>query len=252
MYDPVIKACSHVLIHVPGFVRYGSKPSREIEDSPTSLLPAIEAHLRTFEQAAEYPPNQVFIGNLHPDHLNSIEQPWYRHPVANASRCGPYGEIMSEEEFLGLMKLADDFDLMWLDKEAMPMLREALQSHSLWKNTDLGKLDTAVENTRIRDRIQNDGSIPLYHRGCIVGCMHRHHEKDDALKAAVLMENLMAKTSGALALAHLLQNADIRADEVDLILNCSEEAVGDRYNRGGGGARQGYRRDVSVCLRHGL
>ena len=29
--------------------------------------------------------------------------------------------------------------------------------------------------------------------------------------------------------------ADLPAGEVDLLLNCSEEAVGDRYNRGGGG-----------------
>ena len=34
---------------------------------------------------------------------------------------------------------------------------------------------------------------------------------------------------------HLLKKADIQAAEIDLLLNCSEEAVGDRYNRGGGG-----------------
>ena len=44
-----------------------------------------------------------------------------------------------------------------------------------------------------------------------------------------------AKASAALALRRLLKNAGITADEVDFLLNCSEEAVGDRYNRGGGG-----------------
>ncbi|OPX96033.1 MAG: Glycine/sarcosine/betaine reductase complex component C subunit beta [Syntrophorhabdus sp. PtaB.Bin006] len=235
MYDPVIKACSHVLIHTPSFVRYGSKPSREIDDSTTPVLPAIETHLRSFEEAVEYPPNQVFIGNLHPDRLNGIEQPWYRHPVEDASRYGAYGEIMPEEEFLGLMKLADDFDLMWIEKESAPMIKKSLQAHPFWNNSDLGKIDAAVEMARIHDKIENQGSLPLYCHGRIVGCMHRHHEKDDALKAQVLMENLMAKASGALALTHLLKKSDIRADEIDLLLNCSEEAVGDRYNRGGGG-----------------
>ena len=65
-----------------------------------------------------YPPNQVFIGNLHPDRLNSIGRPWYGHLVGDASRYGPYGEIMPEEEFLGLMKLADDFDLTWIEEES--------------------------------------------------------------------------------------------------------------------------------------
>jgi len=70
--------------------------------------------LRSFKEAVEYPPNQVFIGNLHPDGLNDIEQPWYEHLLKGASRYGAYGEMMPEEEFFGLLKLADDFDLIWL------------------------------------------------------------------------------------------------------------------------------------------
>ncbi|HAR94730.1 MAG TPA: glycine reductase [Deltaproteobacteria bacterium] len=235
MSDPVIKACSHVLIHVPSLVRYGSKPSREIDDGMSPVLSAIETHLRSFEEAVTYPPNQVVIGNLHPDHLNDIEKPWYRSPVEGASRYGAYGEIMPEEEFLGLMKLADDFDLMWIGKETAPMLRGSLQTHPFRKDLDSGKIEGGVEMARILERIQNHGSLPLYHRGCVVGCMHRHHDKDDALKAQVLMENLVTKASGALALMHLLKKADIEATDIDLLLNCSEEAVGDRYNRGGGG-----------------
>lgn len=235
MDNPVIQACSYILAHVPGFVRYGSKPSREIEDDMNSVLPAIAGHLREFAEAVAYPPNQVFIGNLHPDYLNTIEQPWHRHPVQNASRCGTYGEIMPEEELLGLMKLADDFNLMWMEKDAAPLVKKSLAAHPLWQEADLGKLDAGVEMARILERIENSGSLPLYHHGRIVGCIHRDHEKDDNLKAQVLMENLLAKSSAALALRHLLKKTGIRAGEVDLLLNCSEEAVGDRYNRGGGG-----------------
>lgn len=235
MDNPVIRACSYILVHVPGFVRYGSKPSREIDDDRDSVLSAMEGHLREFEEAVAYPPNQVFIGNLHPDQLNNIAQPWHRHPVQGASRYGTYGEIMPEEEFLGLMKLADDFNLMWMEKDAAPLVKKSLAAHPLWKDVDLGKIEEGVEMARILDRIENQGSLPLYHRGQVMGCIHRDHEKDDNLKAQVLMENILAKASAALALQHLLKKSGIQADEVELLLNCSEEAVGDRYNRGGGG-----------------
>jgi betaine reductase len=48
------------------------------------------------------------------------------------------------------------------------------------------------------------------------------------------MENLITKASAAAALKHLLKNSNTSPDEIDYILSCSEEAVGDRYNRGGG------------------
>ncbi len=51
-----------VLEHVPDLVRYGSKPSRELD-----RLPELERSLRTYEQALAYPPHQVFIGNARPE-----------------------------------------------------------------------------------------------------------------------------------------------------------------------------------------
>jgi betaine reductase len=57
---------------------------------------------------------------------------------------------------------------------------------------------------------------------------------DDSLKAHVLLENMFAKASGALVMHHLFRRANLKPEEVDFILSCSEEAVGDRYNRGGG------------------
>ncbi|SEM23132.1 betaine reductase [Syntrophus gentianae] len=235
MSDPVISACSYILVHVPGFVRYGSKPRREIADHPGSALSAIENHLRSFEEVVAYPPNQVFIGNLAPDALNQIEQPWYRHPLPDASRWGPYGEIFPEETFLGVMKLADDFDLVEIEEKAVPLLKSAMKTHPFWKDADPGKISKGVDPVRIDEKIESSGSLPLYCRGRRVGCISRHHERDENLAAQVLMENLLAKASGTLALKNLLVKANVPAGEIDLILNCSEEAVGDRYNRGGGG-----------------
>ena len=49
----------------------------------------------------------------------------------------------------------------------------------------------------------------------------------------ILVENLAARASGVLALRHLIaKNGE--AAEIDYLLGCGEEAVGDRYNRGGG------------------
>ena len=176
MSDVVIKACAYVLVHVPHFVRYGSKPSRELSNSPDTLLPKIEEHLRPFEEVVEYPPNQVFIGNLHPDRLNHLEQPWYRHPLKGASRYGVYGEIMEEEEFFGLLKLADDFDLIWFERGSAPFFRQKLEGNPFWKEMDFGKIDSGVDMERIQEKIAGHGSLPLYHRGAIVGCLHRHHD----------------------------------------------------------------------------
>jgi betaine reductase len=234
MSDPIIRACAYVLVHVPSFVRYGSKPTREIVNSPEPLLPTIEKHLRSFEEAVEYPPNQVFIGNLHPNRLNDIEQPWYKHLLKGASRYGVYGEIMPEEEFFGLLKLADDFDLIWFEKGYGPFFRQTLEDNPFWKEMDLGKIDRGVDMEQIQKKIEGYGSLPLYHRGQVVGCFHRHHDQDESLMAQVLMENLMAKASGALVLKRLLKRANVAPEEIDFILSCSEEAVGDRYNRGGG------------------
>lgn len=234
MDNTIISAWAYGLVHVPGFVRYGSKPTREIAETPEQVLPLIEQHLRSFEDAVEYPPNQVFIGNLHPDRLNDIQQPWYKNPVKGASRFGAYGEIMPEAEFLGLLKLADDFDLIWLEKKSAPFFREKLAGNPLWSGSDLSKIGAGTDMERIRDKIAHHGALPLYHQGRVVGCFQRHHDQDESLAAQVLMENLMTKASGGLALMHLLKRAGLTPPDIDFILSCSEEAVGDRYNRGGG------------------
>ena len=234
MPDPVIQSCAYALIHVPGFVRYGSKPFREVANSPEPLLPVIDRHLRSFEAVVEYPPHQVFIGNMVPDELNNIQQPWYEHPIKGASRFGAFGEIMPEEEFLGLLKLADDFDLVWFDEKYAPMFAKGIGENSLWQNTNLTKITASTDKARILARVADQGSLPLVYRNHMVGCFHRHHDEDDTLKAHVLMENMMTKASGALVLKHLLNKAGVLADEIDFIISCSEEAVGDRYNRGGG------------------
>ena len=112
---PVIKGTSYFLAHVPSMIRYGSKPSRELQKDASLLTPFL-GHLWSFDKAVAYPPNQVFIGNLDPDELLHVPPPWYQQHIPNASRWGIFGEIMPEEEFYGVMKIYDEFDLILLEE----------------------------------------------------------------------------------------------------------------------------------------
>jgi acetyl-CoA acetyltransferase len=48
------------------------------------------------------------------------------------------------------------------------------------------------------------------------------------------MENLIAKASESLAMLHLFQKAEVAPTDINFVLDCTETAMGDRYNRGGG------------------
>jgi betaine reductase len=229
----VIKDCASVLVNVPDFVRYGSKPMRDLEENP-ALLPDIERALRTFGQATAYGPNQVFIGNLRPDELNDLAQPWYTNPLNAAGRQGPFGEIMPEEEFYGWLKIADAFDLVALEQSFVDRIRDAVAQHPFISSEEIKKLGDGISAGQNHKILEEGFALPLYYRGEVIGSLRSAHDKDDALKAEVLMENLLAKASGALVMRHLMKRAGIKPEEVDFILECSETAIGDRYNRGGG------------------
>ena len=233
----VVRDCSYVLVHVPSFIRYGSKPYRDISVNGgpgRDLEKKIYECVRTYEEVVAYPPNQVFIGNLHPDALRDISQPWYEHPVPGAKRQGKFGEIFPEDEFYGWMKVADDFDLIWLTPEFIQTVRQKLASSPFANEVQMKKLGPGTPLDKILHKVEDDSALPLYHDGAVVGSIRRDHDADDSLKAHILLENLLAKTSGALVMYHLFKRAGMKPEEVDFILSCSEEAVGDRYNRGGG------------------
>ncbi len=56
----VLKEASYVVVHVPDFVQYGSKPIRDIEDNP-AVKNELDRHLRSYEDMINYAPHQVFI-----------------------------------------------------------------------------------------------------------------------------------------------------------------------------------------------
>ena len=229
---PVVKGVSYVLAHTPDLVRYGSKPVREIPKEP-DLLEKISSHLRSHEDVVAYPPHQAFIGAIQPESLWEIEQPWFQHPLEGAQRLGPFGEIMPQSEFYGLMKLVDEFDLIHLEENFCARVRPALQKHPLFKGEALEQSITGVPLEQLQKEIAG-GALPFYENTKLVGCFLRGHDEDENLSAAILMENLACKASGILALRHLLASFEPGAAAIDYVMNCGEEGVGDRYQRGAG------------------
>ncbi len=230
---PVVKVVSYFLAHVPSLVRHGSKPSREILKDSSVLTPILN-HLQSFDQAVAYAPNQAFIGNLDPDELRTISTPWYQHPVSNASRKGSMGEIMPEEEFYGMLKICDEFELILLEEGFVREVVSRLSNHPLFNSDDLKKLGKGFPLEQISNKLTENRALPLYVQGDrLIGCIQAGHEEDAALAPEILLENLSSRASGALALRHLVARAG-KAEEIDYLLGCGEEAIGDRYNRGGG------------------
>ncbi len=228
MPEPAILATRYVLAHAPDFVRYGSKPTREVEADP-ALLDQLAASLRPWDEVVSYPPNQVFIGNLTPDDLAATERPWYEHRVTDASADGQFGRIVTQAALYGLMKLSDDFDMLTITDSVAEQARHDLSRFEHRLDRIVGV--TPDELTSVM--ADNDG-LPLYFDGEVAGFMRRVHEQDASLDPHVLFENLACKATAVLAVADLLNDGEVTPDDIDYLLNTGEEAVGDRYQRGGG------------------
>jgi betaine reductase len=211
-------------------VRHGSKPARELEADP-DLAESLFGSLRTFEEAMAYPPNQAFLGALHPRELP--ERPWVSASTDGAERFAAHGEHMPEEELLGLMAAVDEFELLTLGEELSERATSALGEHPLAESLDLDRLGAVTGDAE--EAAERPGSLPLHLGGDhLVGAVHRADEEDAALQSFVLLENLAAKATATLALLHLVRGADIDPNSIEYVIGCGEEAIGDRYQRGGG------------------
>lgn len=235
MTFPVIKGASYILVNTPDMmVNNGTTQTLEKETNPESeYLKKIRGHLREFEEVVYYPANQVYIGNMQPHELAELSKPWYTKRFEKSSRWGKFGEIMPEDEFYGLMKLCDSFDLVLLESSFSFNVKEKLLKHPMLKNL-AERIKDGVDIKEIEKFVASTGAEPLEFDGRLVGCIKRAHEFDKNLSAHIMLENLSAKASGALALINLLEKSGISPDDVDYIIECSEEAVGDMNQRGGG------------------
>lgn len=231
-----IEGVFYSLAHVPDLVRYGSKPLREIRAN-SALGDELHQKLRGFNAAVGYAPHQAYIGNIAPERLSDLPKPWYDKLIEGATYQGRFGDLVEQNRFYALLAAADQFDLVSLenwwfhDQDAQPNV--------------LGKkLHSTTEIHALCDK----GALPLYSGKRLIGAFEAAHPEDASLAAEVLLENLAAKVTAAHSLRALCKQLDLDPGEIDFVISCSEEAVGDRYNRGGGNLAKAIAEQVG-CIK---
>lgn len=235
MSFPVIKKASYILVNTPDMIIHnGTTQTLERETNPDSeYLKQIPNHLRSFEEVVSYAPNQTYIGNITPEELALRKRPWHTEEAEGASRYGKYGEIMPQDEFYGLIKVSDVFDLVKLDKDFTNRIKEKFRNHPVL-NRKADALGDGEELSEIERLVSSKIAEGLYEGEKLVGCVRRAHEFDKNLSSHIMVENLSVKASGVLALMHLAKDLDVDINSIEYIIECSEEAIGDMNQRGGG------------------
>lgn len=160
-------------------------------------IPEVVSALRTFEEAVAYLPHQVFIGNRDPEYLRQVARPWAASSTGG-SAAGRSGEIISQAAFYELMAEVDQFGLLRLKEEP-------------------GAAD-----------------LRIYADGEVAGAFSAAHDADESLSAQVLLENLACKAGAVHATRFMLARSGVDPDSICFVLGSGEEAIGDRYQRGGG------------------
>ncbi|MCL2213395.1 MAG: glycine/sarcosine/betaine reductase complex component C subunit beta [Oscillospiraceae bacterium] len=235
--NSVIKGVSYVLAHAPDMVIHnGATQTTERLLNPTSeYLTQLPSALRTFKQAACYAPNQVYIGNALPESLTERET-WYDHTQEGATRQGKMGEIIPQDEFYLLMQACDAFGLVKLEKAFVDATSPKFAENTVMQGEGgvASKIVPGVEIAEIEDLVANHHAEGLYHENKLIGCVKKAHDTDENLSAHVLLENLVSKATCVLSLLHLKRTSGIDPNSIQMVLDCSEEAVGDMNQRGGG------------------
>lgn len=230
-----IKGTAYCLDFAPELgTRYGGTPWQEYQAKPDSeFLKQLPSHMQTWEEAAGYAPNKAYIGAMHLEDLEKSPKPWLDN-LGKPERYGKYGEIMPEDEFIAFMDICDVFDLIWLEKDFSARMKEKLAQDPVIGEEQLKRLEPGHELAELQEAVDKNGALPIFIDGKLVAICRRAHDTDENLSAHVMLENLACKSSGVLALLHLIKNCDIKPEDVDFVVECSEEAVGDIMQRGGG------------------
>lgn len=236
-----IKSYSYCLNHAPEIgSHYGGTPWEAFQSGhEQEYLQELPKHLQTYEQALHYAPNQTYIGGISYEEFESLKTPWNINPLPDekSKRFGKFGELMPEDEFLGLISASDEFEIIWLEKNFAQVISEKLSNNPFITEEIVKRVmrpRNVHEISEIHNEVKERGGLYLYYDNNPVGCVRSGHPTDQCLTAHVLLENLAGKASGVLALLHLLKNSGLNPGDLDFIIECSEEGAGDAGQRAGG------------------
>jgi betaine reductase len=204
---------------VPDLVFSGSKPQRQLALDP-KLHDELAGALRTYEDAGSYLPNRVFIGASSPLPLTAPERPWWNRPGDFSDR-GASGRIVDQATFLEVLTSLDVAHLTQFNDDAL----EA--------GGDVSPILRSLRAPTTSDSSSHD-RVEIIGREGNLGFVRPGYPGDESLAAPVVLENLATKATAAIALAETIESLQLDPGVIDLVISCSEEAVGDRYQRGGG------------------
>lgn len=234
--NSVIKGTGFILVHTPDMVMHNgtTQTTEKVVNPDSEYLKELPGHLRSYEAAVSYLPNQVYIGNAHPDELRALEMPYFDKPMADAGRYGKFGEIMPGNEFLLLVQACDVFDVVKLEKGFVEATKPVLVADPAITADIIDRITEGVAGEELEHYLKDEAAEPLYIKDQLVGCVKRAHDIDTNLSAHVMLENLVSKASSVLALLYAVKDAGVDKNDIEYVIDCAEEACGDMNQRGGG------------------
>ena len=234
--NSIIKGTGYALAHTPSMIIHNGSTAvtEKIVNPDSDFLKAIPSHIRSYQDVVDYWPNQVYIGNATPAQFKEVEFPYFDKHMEGADRYGKFGEIMPEAEFLLLVQASDVFEVVMLEKGFVAAHKDELAADPVITEDIMARVHEGFELSEIEQFVNNDGAEGLYYGEKLVGCVKRAHDIDVNLSAEVMHENLVNKASSVLAVLHSLKSTGVSKEEVEYVVDCSEEACGDVNQRGGG------------------
>lgn len=234
--NSIIKGTGYALAHTPSMIIHNGSTAvtEKIVNPDSEFLKGIPSHLRSYQDVVDYWPNQVYIGNATPAQFKEVEFPYFDKHMEGANRYGKFGEIMPEAEFLLLVQASDVFEVVMLEKGFVAAHKDELAADPVITEDIMARVHEGFEFSEIEQFVNNDGAEGLYYGETLVGCVKRAHDIDVNLSAEVMHENLVNKASSVLAVLHSLKSTGVAKEEVEYVVDCSEEACGDVNQRGGG------------------
>ena len=234
--NSIIKGTGYALAHTPSMIIHNGSTAvtEKIVNPDSEFLKGVPSHLRSFQDVVDYWPNQVYIGNATPAQFKEVEFPYFDKKMPGADRYGKFGEIMPEAEFLLLVQASDVFEVVMLEKGFVAAHKAELAADPVITEDIMARVHEGFEISEIEQFVNNDGAEGLYYGETLVGCVKRAHDIDVNLSAEVMHENLVNKASSVLAVLHSLKSTGIAKEDVEYVIDCSEEACGDVNQRGGG------------------
>ena len=234
--NSIIKGTGYALAHTPSMIIHNGSTAvtEKIVNPDSEFLKGVPSHLRSYQDVVDYWPNQVYIGNATPAQFREVEFPYFDKKMVGAERYGKFGEIMPEAEFLLLVQASDVFEVVMLEKGFVAAHKAELAADPVITEDIMARVHEGFEISEIEQFVNNDGAEGLYYGETLVGCVKRAHDIDVNLSAEVMHENLVNKASSVLAVLHSLKSTGVAKEDVEYVIDCSEEACGDVNQRGGG------------------